>query len=80
MKALLVDDDVEYCEIFLECLKEVSDELDLEVFCEFSHDAGWVLKNWPDYDVYFLDIEMEGLNGIVRIKSGWIHPKKRTAK
>ena len=64
MKALLVDDDVEYCEIFLECLKEVSDELDLEVFCEFSHDAGWVLKNWPDYDVYFLDIEMEGLNGI----------------
>lgn len=64
MKALLVDDDVEYCEIFLECLKEVSDELELEVFCEVSHDAGWVLKNWPGYDVYFLDIEMEGLNGI----------------
>ncbi|MDE7339663.1 MAG: LytTR family DNA-binding domain-containing protein [Lachnospiraceae bacterium] len=64
MKALLVDDDVQYCEIFLDCLKRISGELELEVSCEVSHDVGWVLKNWPGYDVYFLDIEMEGLNGI----------------
>ncbi len=64
MNALLVDDDVQYCEFFLECLKGICCELEMEVVCESCQDVGWVLKNRTGYDIYFLDIEMEGINGI----------------
>ncbi|MCM1173837.1 MAG: LytTR family DNA-binding domain-containing protein [Blautia sp.] len=64
MKALLVDDDVQYCEFFLGCLLEICDGLEIEMVCDTCYDAGRVLKHYPGYDVYFLDIEMEGINGI----------------
>lgn len=64
MKAVLVDDDVQYCEIFLECLQKTCIELEIDVACDSCQDAGWLLKNGIGYDIYFLDIEMEGINGI----------------
>lgn len=64
MKAVLVDDDIQYCEIFLECLKKICLELEIDVACDCCQDAGEILKKGISYDIYFLDIEMEGMNGI----------------
>lgn len=64
MNALLVDDDVQYCEIFMECLQNICLELEINIVCEICQDVRWVLENRTDYDIYFLDIEMEGINGI----------------
>lgn len=64
MKAVLVDDDIQYCEIFLECLKTICLELEIDIACDSCQDAGEILKKGISYDVYFLDIEMEGINGI----------------
>lgn len=64
MRALLVDDDRYFCEIFLRNLSAICEMADIQMDCDVCHDAGQVLGSFDIYDIYFLDIEMPGINGL----------------
>lgn len=64
MKAILVDDDIGFCEMFLARLREEAGKLDIALECDVCHDPKKVLQQNVVYDIYFFDIEMEGMNGL----------------
>lgn len=76
MRAMLVDDDAHFCEVFLERLQECADKLDIEIFCEACHDPEKVLEQNAVYDIYFLDIkmrEMDGLELAARLRARFVN-------
>ncbi len=64
MKALFVDDDVEYSSIFVKYLNEYCANLNLRIECDVCHDLKKIWDIAADYDLYFLDIEMGEINGL----------------
>ncbi len=64
MKALLLDDDCYFCEMFLRGLCEKCAAIGIQIECDTYHDANQVLCCFDLYDIYFLDIEMPGMNGL----------------
>lgn len=64
MKAILVDDDIGFCEMFLARLREEAGKLDIALECDVCYEPNKVLQQNVVYDIYFLDIEMEGMNGL----------------
>lgn len=64
MKAILVDDDINFCEIFLARLQNCADKLGITIECDVCHNPNEALQRTVVYDVYFLDIEMSGMNGL----------------
>lgn len=64
MKAILVDDDIGFCEMFLARLREEAGKLDIALECDVCYEPRKVLQQNVVYDVYFFDIEMEGMNGL----------------
>ena len=64
MRALLVDDDRYFCEVFLRDLYENCEAVGIQIECDICHDAKQVLNSIGLYDIYFLDIEMPGMNGL----------------
>lgn len=68
MKALLVDDDLYFCELFQRSLYENCKTLDIEIDCDICHDSVQAMDYSDRYDIYFLDIEMPGINGLEAAK------------
>ena len=64
MKAILVDDDINFCEIFQMRLQDNAEKLGITIECDVCHNSEEVLQQNIVYDVYFLDIEMSGMNGL----------------
>ena len=64
MKAILVDDDINFCEIFLARLQDSAEKLGITIECDVCHNSKEALQQNVVYDVYFLDIEMNGMNGL----------------
>ena len=64
MKAILVDDDINFCEIFQARLQDNAENLGITIECDVCHNSEEVLQRNVVYDVYFLDIEMSGMNGL----------------
>lgn len=64
MKAILVDDDIGFCEMFLVRLREEAGKQDIVLECDVCHESKKVLQQNVVYDIYFLDIEMEGMSGL----------------
>lgn len=64
MKALFVDDDVEYSGIFVKCMNEYCKSLNIKINCDVCNDLKKVLDRVSNYDIYFLDIEMGETNGL----------------
>lgn len=64
MRAMLVDDDIDFCEVFLERLRKEARKLNIIIECDICHEAEEILQRSVVYDVYFLDIEMSGMNGL----------------
>lgn len=64
MKALLVDDDRYFCDLFLKCLYENCEAIGMQIECDFCHNAKQALSTVNPYDIYFLDIEVPGMNGL----------------
>ncbi|MBD5491829.1 MAG: response regulator transcription factor [Lachnospiraceae bacterium] len=64
MKAILVEDDVNFCEIFLARLRDGVEKLGITIECEVCHNPREALQQTVVYDIYFLDIEMSGMNGL----------------
>ncbi len=64
MKALLVDDDMYFCDFFREKLLHICSELGLDIACDISDNTGQKFQSWTEYDIYFLDIEMPQINGL----------------
>lgn len=64
MKAILVDDDINFCEIFQTRLQDNAEKLGITIECDVCHNSKEVLQRTVVYDVYFLDIEMDGMNGL----------------
>ena len=64
MKAILVDDDISFCEIFQARLQDNAEKLGIAIECDVCHNSEEVLQRNVVYDVYFLDIEMSGMNGL----------------
>lgn len=64
MKAILVDDDINFCEIFQTRLQDCAEKLGITIECEVCHNSEEALQRNVVYDVYFLDIEMNGINGL----------------
>ena len=64
MKAILVDDDISFCEIFQARLQDNAENLGITIECDVCHNSEEVLQRNVVYDVYFLDIEMSGMNGL----------------
>ncbi len=64
MKAILVDDDINFCEIFQARLQDSAEKLGITIECDVCHNSEEVLQRNVVYDVYFLDIEMSGMNGL----------------
>lgn len=64
MKALLVDDDLYFCEMFLQSLYENCKVLGIQIECDICYDSGQALQYSNRYDIYFLDIEMPEMNGL----------------
>lgn len=64
MKVILVDDDINFCEFFQVRLRESAEKLGITMECDVCHNPKEVLQQTVVYDVYFLDIEMSGMNGL----------------
>lgn len=64
MKAILVDDDINFCEIFLARLKDSAEKLGITIECDICHKSEEILQQTVVYEIYFLDIEMSGMNGL----------------
>ncbi|MDE5937586.1 MAG: LytTR family DNA-binding domain-containing protein [Lachnospiraceae bacterium] len=64
MKAILVDDDFAFCEMFLVRLQEGAQNRGIAIECDVCHNPKEVLQQHIVYDVYFIDIEMAGMNGL----------------
>lgn len=64
MRALLVDDDSYFCEMFLQSLYENCKVSGIQIECDVCHDSGQALRYSDRYDIYFLDIEMPEMNGL----------------
>ena len=64
MRALLIDDDFAFCDIFKSCFIEQIKKADMQMEFEYERDIEKVLCSMKEYDVYFIDIEMPELDGI----------------
>lgn len=64
MKAVLVDDDIHFCGIFLARLQDSTEKLGIRITCDTCHEPEYILQHSVVYDIYFLDIEMNGMNGL----------------
>lgn len=60
MKIAICDDDKRIRELIGESVREVSESVEIETFC----DAGGILAPESDADIVFLDIQMPGVDGM----------------
>ncbi|MCM1040287.1 MAG: LytTR family transcriptional regulator DNA-binding domain-containing protein [Roseburia sp.] len=68
MKALFVDDDIAYSGTFIKYMKEYCKSMQLQIHCDVCHDPAKVLDRAAGYDIFFLDIDLGGTNGLVLAK------------
>ena len=71
---LLVDDDLDECDLFNTALKQVSDDFNLRHITECSDLLSTIREHKPD--IVFLDINMPGMSGIECLKN--IRAEKKT--
>ena len=64
---LLVDDDLDECDLFNTALKQVTDDFNLRHVTECSDLLSTIRENKPD--IVFLDINMPGMSGIECLKN-----------